>query len=190
MRLNVEPSESFDEQRSIDVEAEDIKGLVAGVGAALGSTVTEIFVWDEDFEEFALLEDISELHELLEEADSAKVQVTVTAGKAPAALARKPSAPPRAAPSKVNKAELEDILAASDSDLSDEDEIPTLAEAMQKPVAASPRPPPPSPRKPAPKPAPKVAATPEPSQPPSPPLEQPPAGAAPKPAAKPSTKPT
>ena len=220
MKLNIEPSASFGEARAIEVDdgVGDCDALLVAVGTALGKACTEVFVWDDYFEEFALLVDIGELTDVLEEAGSAKVQVTVAAGGA-APAAAKPAAKPPPKPSasspkpKVNQAELDDILAASDSDFSsdDDDAKPTLAEAMQpapkpapkKPAAPSPRPAaklPASPRKPAPKPAakpaPKPAAkpsspapAPEPSPPPSPPLDQPPAGVAPKPTAKPAAKP-
>ena len=74
-RLCVEPSETFPTSQAVDVEEADVgsvEALVAAVGEALSRTVTEIFFWDDDFDEFALLEKVGDL-------TPEKVQLTVLA---------------------------------------------------------------------------------------------------------------
>ena len=78
MKLTVESSESFSAAEGcseIDVAASgesDVDALVRAVGTALGANVTEVFFWDDDFEEFVLLEKAGDLQE-------GKIQVTVEA---------------------------------------------------------------------------------------------------------------
>lgn len=72
MRLRVEPSNSFAESRDIQVPVvDDVESLVNAVGSALGANVVEVSIWDDDFEEFAAPENISDVK------DGAKVEVTV-----------------------------------------------------------------------------------------------------------------
>ena len=94
MKLHVQPSDSFASAREIEVDdaaGASVEALVEAVAAELGANVTEVFVWDEDFEEYALLEEIGDLADVLEAAGSAKVQVTVSAGGGGGASSPKPA---------------------------------------------------------------------------------------------------
>ena len=74
MALQVEPSDdgvSSAQEIQVDKEHGDVDSVLKAVGAALGVAVTEVSMWDDDFEEYAVLEDASEL------ADGKKVQVVV-----------------------------------------------------------------------------------------------------------------
>lgn len=76
MVLQVAASESgFPEAREIKIDAahDCVGSVIAAVGAALGVAVKELSLWDDDFEEFTLLED-STLGDLV---DGAKVEVQV-----------------------------------------------------------------------------------------------------------------
>jgi hypothetical protein len=64
IKLHVEPSDGgVTEAKVISVPAAnaDVPSLIKAVGVALGANVTEVQIWDDDFAEFAVLEDIAEL---------------------------------------------------------------------------------------------------------------------------------
>lgn len=75
IKLQVEPSDDgATEAKEISVPAanDGVASLIEAVGAALGANVTEVSIWDEDFEEFAVLEDIGDLN------DGAKIEVKIS----------------------------------------------------------------------------------------------------------------
>ncbi len=72
--LRVEPSESFEQSAEIEVAVEGVEtveALLGVVGEKLLAKVTELFAWDNDFGEFALVEKLSDVTE--------RAQVTVEA---------------------------------------------------------------------------------------------------------------
>jgi len=89
MRLCVEPSESFPETVEIEVdEVDSLETLLGAVGERLSATVTELFSFDEDFGEFALVEKLADV--------TVRAQVTVLAAAAAVEPAPAPVDPARA----------------------------------------------------------------------------------------------
>lgn len=75
IKLQVEPSDGgATEAKEISVPAanDGVPSLIKAVGVALGANVTEVSIWDDGFEEFAVLEDIGDLQ------GGAKVEVKVS----------------------------------------------------------------------------------------------------------------
>ena len=75
MRLQITPSQSCDVKKDIDVEADDVNSLLVAVGLAISVKVVEILIYDDDFEEWILPENISEVEEGI------KIQVKVDSSR-------------------------------------------------------------------------------------------------------------
>jgi hypothetical protein len=127
MRLLVVPSETWEhDEREIDIEAcDEVGALLEAVAKALEvAGVAEVLVWDDDFEEWVVVEDIEDA---FDGEDIPKVQVQVIAAPAPAPAPAIPTptlAPPPVAaaqaPAPVDQQVLAGILNEPDESDSDD----------------------------------------------------------------------